>query len=91
MSLDILSPKSLERQIKVLEEKIRELNAEVAVLERKREACHILLGVPVAPLAAEAEVVVAPKKSGKRKAPVEEVVADDSFAREGDEPLEGNA
>jgi hypothetical protein len=64
----IVSPKSLERQIKMLDERILELQAEVAGLEKKREACHVLLGIPLAPVTAALEVApVSVKKTSPRK------------------------
>jgi hypothetical protein len=64
----IVSPKSLERQIKLLDERLLELQSEVAELEKKREACHVLLGIPVAPVSATMETLSAPvKKAPPRK------------------------
>lgn len=64
----IVSPKSLERQIKMLDERILELQAEVAGLEKKREACHVLLGIPLAPVSAGLDSAPAPvKKAPPRK------------------------
>lgn len=75
MNIDIISTKALERQIKVLEEKILDLQSEVSALEKKREACHILLGVPLKPISESIEAAAsAPKKPTKRKVAREENV-----------------
>ncbi len=72
MSIDIISSKSLERQIKVLEDNILGLQEEMLRLERKREACHILLGIPVAPISTAPEAAVATVKKPKKKNPAHE-------------------
>ena len=72
MSIDIISSKSLERQIKVLEDKIGELQDEAMALERKREACHILLGIPIAPISTTPEAAVTTAKKNKKKSPAQE-------------------
>ncbi len=73
----IVSPKSLERQIKILDERILELQSEMNALEKKREACHTLLGIPLAPVGAVAAVETAPVKKAtprkKREAESEEL------------------
>lgn len=40
----VISPKSLERQIKLLDDRLLELQTEVSTLEKTREACYVLLG-----------------------------------------------
>jgi hypothetical protein len=41
---NIISPKALERQIKLFETRIGELNAELSELEKMKTACQLLLG-----------------------------------------------
>lgn len=41
---NVLNPKALERQLKILETRIGELQTEIGELEKMRSACHTLLG-----------------------------------------------
>ncbi len=63
----IVNPKSLERQIKMLDERLLELQAEMGALEKKREACHTLLGIPVAPVGVGETPILAKKTSARKK------------------------
>jgi hypothetical protein len=63
----IVNPKSLEKQIKILDDRILELQSELSDLEKKKEACHILLGVPVTAVGASPEPVTQGKKPVSRK------------------------
>lgn len=56
---NVVNPKSLERQIKLLEQRMRDLQTEIGTLEKRREACHVLLGIPLAPLGALTEGALA--------------------------------
>lgn len=51
MTLNILNPKALERQLKVVEAKIAELQAEMEGLEKIRNACLVLMGTVEMPAA----------------------------------------
>jgi hypothetical protein len=62
----VVNPKSLERQIKLLDERLVELREEMEALEKKREACCTLLGIASGPAVASAEPP-APKKGSPRK------------------------
>lgn len=65
---NVINPKSLERQIRIIEQRLMELQSEANELEKRREACHILLGQPLAPIGiAESAVVTPPKKSSRTK------------------------
>lgn len=66
---NVINPKSLERQIKIIEQRLTELQAETSALEKRREACHILLGLPLAPMGTNVETAPAapPKKSTRSK------------------------
>jgi hypothetical protein len=41
---NVISPKALERQIKLLESRIQELQGELTELEKMKTACQLLLG-----------------------------------------------
>lgn len=78
---NVINPKSLERQIKLIEQRLFELQTETNELEKRREACHILLGVPLVPFgshvaAASAPVVPAKKSSRPKKKDHNEEEAD---------------
>lgn len=67
---NVINPKSLERQIKIIEQRLLELQTETSALEKRREACHILLGQPLAPIGAgtvEAATATPPKKPARPK------------------------
>lgn len=64
---NVINPKSLERQIKIIEQRLMELQSETNALEQRRQACHILLGQPLAPIGASVETApVAPTKKSSR-------------------------
>ena len=71
-NFNIVSSKSLEKQLKVVEVRIQELQAEIHDLEKIRSACHTLLGTSsdLSPETAEAAQEFPPtpakKKSAKR-------------------------
>jgi hypothetical protein len=84
LNLNILNSKALERQIKVVEGRIAELQKELQALERVRAACRILLGedtelpthVGTAQTASTATPAPAKKaKPAKAPRPVTEVTA----------------
>ena len=72
---NVINPKSLERQIKIIEQRLLELQSETNALEKRREACHILLGQPLAPIGAgvEAATAVPPKKLPRPKKKEEQI------------------
>jgi hypothetical protein len=64
----VISPKSLERQIKLLDDRLLELQIEVASLEKTREACYVLLGgSPAVCASTDNSSVNAKKAPPKRK------------------------
>src|SRR5262245_21549433 len=74
MSLNIMNPKQLEKQVKIVETRIAELQAEIDGLEKIRTACQILLGNEATlPVAKTAETPAEPKPAKPRapKAPKE--------------------
>ena len=88
---NVINPKSLERQIKIIESRLSELQNETAALEKKREACYLLLGLPLLPFGATVEtapVPLATKKisRGKKKESTETVA--DSEVVDSDPPEE---
>jgi hypothetical protein len=62
MSLNILNPKSLERQLKILETEIGKLQLQIDELEKMKAACLTLLGTAPAPEPSEPKEA-APVKS----------------------------
>ncbi len=63
----VISPKSLEKQIKLLDDRLLELQTEVSSLEKTREACYVLLGGSPAVSASSESNVVAKKAPLKKK------------------------
>ncbi len=63
--LNLINPKSLEKQLKAVEGRMQTLQAEIAELQKIKEACLVLLGT-AAPQPEPVEVVAAPT-SGKAK------------------------
>lgn len=65
---NVINPKSLERQMKIIEQRLTELQSESSALEKRREACQILLGLPLAPMGASVDTAapVAPNKKSSR-------------------------
>jgi len=83
-NFNIVSAKSLEKQLKVVEGRIQELQAEVQDLEKIRSACLVLLGtstettIETSEPAAELSLATPRKKAPKRPAlPSEEVVTEE--------------
>ena len=69
--LNLVSPKSLEKQLKVVESRIGELEAEITELEKIKAACLVLLGT--APQADAVETAApATGKLKKKKTDAEE-------------------
>lgn len=70
-NLNIVSPKSLEKQLKIVESRVQELQAEIHELEKIRTACLILLGTaaefPPEKEAADAALDAVPAKATKKK------------------------
>lgn len=62
---NVINPKSLERQIKIIEGRLSELQSETAALEKRREACYILLGHPLPPFGVAVEAAAAPVTAKK--------------------------
>jgi hypothetical protein len=71
MTLSILNPKLLERQLKLIEEKLGALQSEKEKLEKVRDACHFLLSgeAPPAPKRAEAKAARAESTAPPPRAP----------------------
>ena len=65
----VLNEKQLEKQIKLLEGRIGELRAEMETLERRRQACFVLLGQETAAAAAAgaSEETKKPAAKGAKK------------------------
>jgi hypothetical protein len=62
----VLNEKQLEKQIKLLEGRIGELRSEMETLERRRQACLVLLGQDAAPaISAPAQTDEAKKSAAK--------------------------
>ena len=77
MNLNILNPKALERQLKVVETRINELQTEIDGLEKIRAACLILMGnisvdLPSAEVVKENVDVAPPATKTKKPAPLVE-------------------
>ena len=70
-TLNIMNPKQLEKQVKILESRIAELQSEIDGLEKMRVACQILLGtaaeLPAPKAAAPAPVEAKPPKEKPAK------------------------
>lgn len=70
--LNIVSPKSLEKQLKLVESRMEELRAEIHELEKMRTACLILLGnvaeFPAEPEIAQPGEAATAAKATKKKA-----------------------
>lgn len=60
MTLNVLNPKSLEKQIKIVDARLSELAVELEELEKIKAACQILLGKPT-----EVKGAAAKKKQGE--------------------------
>lgn len=45
-TLNVLNPKALEKQIKIVDARLSELSVELEELEKIKAACQILLGKP---------------------------------------------
>lgn len=62
--LNLISTKSLEKQLKVVEARISELQAEITELEKIKSACLVLMGT--SPVLAESEESFATKAKKKK-------------------------
>lgn len=69
--LNLVSPKSLEKQLKVVETRIGELEAEITELQKIKSACLVLLGT--APQAEAVETAAPVAGKAKKKKADEEV------------------
>jgi len=74
-TFNIVSSKSLEKQLKVVETRIQELQSEIEDLEKIRSACHTLLGTSndapaEASESAQELAPASPKKKAAKKASV---------------------
>lgn len=66
--LNIISPKALDKQLKIVESRIQVLQSEISDLEKVKNACLILLGsTPEAPEGVEAASSAAPVKNKKKR------------------------
>jgi hypothetical protein len=67
--LNIISPKALDKQLKVVESRIQVLQAEITELEKVKNACLVLLGSPDPSQVESAEAAWSspPGKPGKKK------------------------
>lgn len=77
---NVLNEKQLEKQVKLLETRLEELRAEISTLEKRKEACLLLLGIQaqteVAPLDAQpVKAKPVAKAAKKNRLTVEEVPA----------------
>ncbi len=62
--MNLISTKSLEKQLKVVEGRMSELQAEMAELEKIKNACLVLMGT--SPAVAESEESLATKAKKKK-------------------------
>lgn len=69
--LNLISAKSLEKQLKVVEGRIGELQTEIAELEKIKNACLVLMGGTSPAVAESEEAMVAKAKKKKTDAPVD--------------------
>ena len=90
--LNIVSPKSLEKQLKVVETRIGALEAEIADLQKIKDACLVLLGtVPQAEPVEEIEAAAPAPKSKKKKNEPDDADANSSLSSPEDDESEENA
>jgi len=82
--LNIISPKSLEKQLKVVDSRIQTLQAEIDELTKIRNACLVLLGnsVEETPERIEVEAPKASKKKPEKRNAEEVTESDDEFNRQ---------
>ena len=70
LTLNIVNSKSLEKQLKVVETRINELQTEIRDLEKIKTACQVLLGAPAefpVPVTEGTQVEAASAKPPKKK------------------------
>ncbi len=84
--LNIISTKSLEKQLKVVESRMSTLQAEMAELEKIKNACLVLMGPQV--LSPEEES--APAKNKKKKGSDDEVLVSEAMIAEDDAASESS-
>jgi hypothetical protein len=80
VSLNIISTKSLEKQLKVVEGRMSTLQAEMAELEKIKNACLVLMG----PQALAPEEESAPAKNKKKKGSDDEGLVSEAMIAEDD-------
>ncbi len=89
-NLNIISPKSLEKQLKLVEGRMGALEAEIADLQKIKEACLVLLGS--APQTEPVEIEAsAPAPKSKKKTPKSEEQETASSSDSPDDESEENA
>jgi hypothetical protein len=85
--LNIISSKSLEKQLKVVESRMSTLQAEMAELEKIKNACLVLMG----PQGLTPVEENAPTKTKKKKASDEEALVSEDMIAEDDTSSESAA
>lgn len=85
--LNIISSKSLEKQLKVVESRMSTLQAEMAELEKIKNACLVLMG-PQGLVPAEES---APSKTKKKKSSDEEALVSEEMISQDDTSSESAA
>lgn len=85
--LNIISSKSLEKQLKVVESRISTLQAEMAELEKIKNACLVLMGPQGLAPVEEAT----PSKSKKKKSADDEALVSEDMIAQDDTSSESSA
>lgn len=70
--LNVISPKALEKQLKLVEGRIAVLQSEMAELEKIKNACLVLMGTAATVAPAESAEAAAVTKNRKKKSTEEE-------------------
>jgi hypothetical protein len=81
LPLNVISPKALEKQLKIVESRMTVLQAEMTELEKIKNACLVLMGTPEEAPSADMAGVAA--RSKKKKA-----TAEDDTTESNDTPVD---